>query len=100
VDWLSRFHNSNCHEVCGLNRDPLNLRDDLRVATLNTRTLKAKLKRGEACVLATKRRLDILCVQEHRIRIPDATSIRLLSSPSTVAGAFVMGVPNPPVTVG
>ena len=53
--------------VVDLNRKPLNLRKDFRVATLNTRTLKDAWRLEEACHLASKRSLDVLCVQEHRI---------------------------------
>ena len=56
--------------VVGLNQDPLNLRKDLRVGSFNTRTLKASWRLEEACYLASKRKIDILCVQEHRIRVP------------------------------
>ncbi len=68
--WRARPHRSNCPEVCGLNQDPLNLRKDLRVGSFNTRTLKASWRLEEACFLACKRKIDILCVQEHRIRVP------------------------------
>ena len=54
----------------GLNQDPLNLRKDLRVGSFNTRTLKASWRLEEACFLASKREIDILCIQEHRIRVP------------------------------
>ena len=64
---------SASRSVVGLNRDSLNLRKDLRVGTLNTRTLKDAWRVEEACRLASKRSIDLLCVQEHRIRIPETT---------------------------
>ena len=62
--------------VVDLNRRPLNLRKDFRVGTLNTRTLKDSWRLEEACKLASKRSLDLLCVQEHRIAptSPEQTS--------------------------
>jgi exonuclease III len=53
--------------VVDLNRDSLNLRQDIRVATLNVRTLASAWKVEEGCHLMVKRQIDILCVQEHRI---------------------------------
>ncbi len=53
-----------------VNQDPLNLRKDLRVGSFNTGTLKASWRIEKACFLACKHKIDMLCVQEHRIRVP------------------------------
>ena len=61
--------------VVGLNRDSFNLRKDVRVCTFNTRTLKDDWRLEEACHLAFKRQIDILCVQEHRIRVSGSSEL-------------------------
>ena len=57
-----------------LNRDSINLRKDLRVCTLNTRTLVDPSRVEEVCAFAAKRDIDILCVQEHRIQVKSTAS--------------------------
>ena len=58
--------------VVDLNRNSVNLRKEIRVGTLNTRSLRMDWQVEEACALATKRSIDILCIQEHRIRVPES----------------------------
>ena len=62
--------------VVDLNQVSVNLRKDLRVGTLNTRTLKDPWRLEEACHLARKREIDILCVQEHRIHVSGAPPLQ------------------------
>ena len=69
------FLNSSApRSVVDVNRDSINLRKDLRVCTLNTRTLVDPSRVEEVCAFAAKRDIEVLCVQEHRIQVKSTAS--------------------------